>query len=284
MKKPSELVFKKNSDQASLENGLVSPKLDEQLQDALGKKQFEILSTIRYIGDKSRVLASQLSSSSLGKIGDNQFLLLRYHVDRINHTLRFFRWRFDLSYEYLFQQLAETLESSDLDLSKDYKMRALVSKSGELRVEAHPVSGELCLNIESAKEQKPFDIYVDDNPIIVGPFTSFKTTYRDHYNQARNRFLRRESVYGGGQEVLMTNTRGEITEGSITNVAAEIDGKWITPPLDSGALCGVMRKYLLDRGIIEEGPIKPVQLQPGTPLIVFNAIMGLREGKLIARS
>lgn len=284
MKKPTDLSLKRKLAENTIETALQSPELDRKLEDAMGAKQFEILSTIRYMGRQSQLFDLQLKSAEPGNIQDDQFLLLQHHLDRLNHTLRFFQWKFQVTYDYLFQQLAETLKVSDLDLSNDYKMRVLVSKTGELRVEAHPVSGDLCLTIESAKLQKPFDVYVDDEAIIVGPFTSFKTTFREHYTRARNKCLQPASIYGGGQEVLVTNTRGEITEGSITNVAVEIDGKWVTPPLDSGALCGVMRKYLLDQGIIEEGPVKPVQLQPNTPLLLFNAIMGLREGKLIVQS
>lgn len=56
-------------------------------------------------------------------------------------------------------------------------------------------------------------------------------------------------------EALFANTRGELCEGTGTNVVVVLDGRALTPPLTSGCLAGVTRELLLERGVIEEQPL-----------------------------
>ncbi|MFC4556492.1 aminotransferase class IV [Georgenia faecalis] len=50
----------------------------------------------------------------------------------------------------------------------------------------------------------------------------------------------------GGAEALLANTRGELCEGSSSNVFVEDDGVLLTPPLASGCLGGVTRDLVLE--------------------------------------
>lgn len=121
---------------------------------------------------------------------------------------------------------------------------------------------------------------------MVGPFTSFKTTKRDIYNKSRQRILDpiindpdnkdKNTLY----EVLLYNTRDEITEGSITNVAFFRDGQWKTPPLGSGCLCGVVRHHLLTKKLIQEDIILKKSLRDKEPLLLFNGVQGVVHGIL----
>lgn len=99
----------------------------------------------------------------------------------------------------------------------------------------------------------------------------WKTTDRQVYTQARAR--RR---IGDAQEVLMWNEHGCITEGSITNVAFQVDGKWITPDLSSGCLDGVCRRHLLRQGWIQAGQIRRQDIHG--KCILFNAVQGVVRG------
>ena len=53
-------------------------------------------------------------------------------------------------------------------------------------------------------------------------------------------------------DVILWNERGEITEATIANVVAEIDGVRYTPPLSCGLLGGTFRGELLGSGQIRE--------------------------------
>ena len=64
-------------------------------------------------------------------------------------------------------------------------------------------------------------------------------------NRMRN-FLARESALATGAfEALLCTNEGDVSEGTQSNVFAEVDGRVVTPGLDRGALAGVMRAIVL---------------------------------------
>ena len=50
----------------------------------------------------------------------------------------------------------------------------------------------------------------------------------------------------GASEAVLANTRGELCEGTGTNVFVVIDGRVLTPPLASGCLAGITRELVLE--------------------------------------
>jgi len=60
------------------------------------------------------------------------------------------------------------------------------------------------------------------------------------------------------KEILL-HTSAHLLETATSNIAIESErGEWITPKLDRGEtpfLDGVMRRYLLDQGLIQEGKL-----------------------------
>ncbi len=50
----------------------------------------------------------------------------------------------------------------------------------------------------------------------------------------------------GAGEALFPNTRDELCEGTGTNVFVILDGRLVTPPLDSGCLAGITRELVLE--------------------------------------
>lgn len=60
----------------------------------------------------------------------------------------------------------------------------------------------------------------------------------------------------GGEEAVLGNTRGELCEGSWSNVFLETDGALLTPPLSSGCLPGVTRELVLEWGTAAGLPLR----------------------------
>jgi branched-chain amino acid aminotransferase len=57
----------------------------------------------------------------------------------------------------------------------------------------------------------------------------------------------------GAHEAIFANTRGELCEGTGTNIAVVVGGRLVTPPLSSGCLAGVTRALAIEHcGIVEE--------------------------------
>ncbi|MFD2058226.1 aminotransferase class IV family protein [Mesorhizobium calcicola] len=104
-----------------------------------------------------------------------------------------------------------------------------------------------------------------------------KTSRRQLYSHARAEYLITQA-----DEVLLANERGEICEGTITNVFADLgDGMLSTPRLDCGLLPGVLRAELLDEGRAREAIYSYGDLQSAKALFVGNSLRGLIPAKLV---
>ncbi|EHS49568.1 aminotransferase class IV [Rhizobium sp. PDO1-076] len=103
-----------------------------------------------------------------------------------------------------------------------------------------------------------------------------KTSRRDPYEAARAEFSKDEA-----DEVLLLNERGEVCEGTITNLFAEAaDGSLLTPPLASGLLPGVLRAELIRERRAKSEVLKPEDLKY-RKLFVGNSLRGLIPAELV---
>lgn len=103
-----------------------------------------------------------------------------------------------------------------------------------------------------------------------------KTTRREPYEAARAEFSKEEA-----DEVILLNERGEVCEGTITNIFAEAaDGMLLTPPLTSGLLPGVLRAELI-RERRARGEVLKLDDLRHRRLFVGNSLRGLIRAELI---
>lgn len=63
---------------------------------------------------------------------------------------------------------------------------------------------------------------------------------------------RREARQRGAEEALLINTAGQLCCGTVANLLVRRRGIWLTPPLSSGCLPGVMRERCLTTGLAQE--------------------------------
>jgi 4-amino-4-deoxychorismate lyase len=104
-----------------------------------------------------------------------------------------------------------------------------------------------------------------------------KTSRRQLYSHARSEYLITQA-----DEVLLANERGDICEGTITNVFADFgDGLLATPRLDCGLLPGVLRAELLDEGRAQEAIYSLDDLKSAKALFVGNSLRGLIPARLM---
>lgn len=117
------------------------------------------------------------------------------------------------------------------------------------------------------------------DPISTPPslFTSHKTTSRELYLASRAR-LHLSAAYTS--EALLWNPAGEVTEGSITNVAFWRGTCWVTPRLESGGLGGVMRRWLVEQGEWTEGTVGKDSVRKGERVLLSNAVRGVFAGEV----
>jgi para-aminobenzoate synthetase/4-amino-4-deoxychorismate lyase len=100
-------------------------------------------------------------------------------------------------------------------------------------------------------------------------FLYHKTTCRRVYEQAAK-------AHPGVADVILHNCRGEVTESTVANVVAEIDGRLCTPPVHCGLLPGTCREELLARGTIVERVITIEELLGSPAVYLVNSVRGKR--------
>ena len=99
------------------------------------------------------------------------------------------------------------------------------------------------------------------------PFLYHKTTIR-------------ENPPAGLFDEIGINERGEITEGTFTNIAVEIKGELFTPPVKCGLLNGTYRQKLIEEGKIKEKIIYLKDLENADRIFCFNSVRKMVEVKL----
>ncbi|MEQ3680271.1 aminotransferase class IV family protein [Pseudophaeobacter sp.] len=100
-------------------------------------------------------------------------------------------------------------------------------------------------------------------------FLRHKTTCRELYDRVRQEMPR------GLDELVFLNERGEICEGTITNLFVTLrSGRRVTPPLSSGVLPGVLRQDLLHRGQVVEQVVTLGDLRQAQAVTLGNSLRG----------
>ncbi|MET0251804.1 MAG: aminodeoxychorismate synthase component I [Novosphingobium sp.] len=101
-----------------------------------------------------------------------------------------------------------------------------------------------------------------------------KTTDRGFYDAARS-----AAVTAGADEAIFVRDDGLVTEGSITSLFVNRDGKLLTPPVALGLLPGVLRRSLIDAAQAVEAELTLDDLAHG--FLLGNALRGLVEARLL---
>ncbi|KAL7285557.1 hypothetical protein ACG7TL_000661 [Trametes sanguinea] len=263
---------------------------------------FQLISTTRY--EQGLTELDWNTQASLGT--PSPYLLLAYHYDRLLDAARVHGWPVppDLTLRLLEStcNAAVTANSTDSQLhvpERSFRIRILLSYPGILSVTASPTSplasrdpAALSLWIPSPSSPEPplreaplLVVHLDTVATPSSNFTRTKTTCRDHYTAARNRFDIPPPPASSLDDVLLYNEDGEITETSIRNVAFArgLPPRWVTPSASTGCLPGVMRRWLLEQGrVVEAGRGELVRdaVVDGECVLTFNGLEGCCIGRL----
>lgn len=197
------------------------------------------------------------------------YRLLEEHLDRLRDSAEYFEYACPLG--GIRQSLLD--HGQRLDPRTDWRVRLLLARSGRFRVESFAMPRE-----GSPAAAVPPPVVIAAGPTHSGNrFLYHKTTHRAEYDAAY-----RAARSAGFREVLFTNERGELTEGSRTNIFARIDGTLFTPPVECGLLNGVMRQYLLrdPAANVAERVLTPRDLRRAERIFVANSVWGLTEVRL----
>ncbi|MBM3695007.1 MAG: aminodeoxychorismate synthase component I [Actinobacteria bacterium] len=182
------------------------------------------------------------------------------HLARLEASAAYFRFRFDR--EQVLTELEATAAVSGDDLAR---VRLTLAEDGTPHATATP--------LEPLPE--PVRLVIDDLPVDPSdPMLYHKTTRRELYEDRLTR-------HPEADDVVLVNEAGEVTETTIANVLARLDGTWCTPPLESGCLPGVYRERLLEEGMVVERRLTPADLRAADDLAVVNSVRLRRRAVLV---
>ncbi|KWE32503.1 chorismate-binding protein [Burkholderia territorii] len=194
---------------------------------------------------------------------------LERHLARLRRSADAFGFRLDAD------ALRREIDAhcAALDGDGPYRMKLALAKDGAVDITAAPLkplpAGPVGVMLASAHGFAPTRT---DDALLV-----HKTTRRAEYDRA---WQAAEAL--GGFDMLFVNERGEVTEGGRSNLFVKLDGRWVTPPLSSGVLPGVMRGVLLDDRTFgaEERIVTLDDLARADALLLTNALRGALDAVL----
>lgn len=183
---------------------------------------------------------------------------LDLHLQRLRASADYF------GFTYIDSKVRNTLADAldGLLLDRTYRARLSLDQSGLCLVQVTPLTPlpEQVKVLIGLQATNATDL-----------FLRHKTTLRARYDAAW-----RAAEEKGAFDTLFTNTDGELTEGGRSNIFLRIQGRWYTPPLESGVLPGVMRSVLLadPQWAASERRLTLVDLRAAERIVVCNALRG----------
>jgi para-aminobenzoate synthetase/4-amino-4-deoxychorismate lyase len=185
------------------------------------------------------------------------FTRLERHLARMASSAPVFGLAFDRA------RALRNLQSAVFGAAGPMRVRLTLNEAGEFATTAAPLP-------DAAPARWTYAISperVTSTDLLLRHKTNWRELYeREHAGLA---------AQTGCDEVLFLNERGALTEGSRTNLFAEIDGALATPPLTAGVLDGCLRREMLDAGDCIERPLTPADLARAGRIFLGNSLRGL---------
>lgn len=192
---------------------------------------------------------------------DGTIPLLELHLNRLEHSAEYFR--IPIAIDDVRRIIARNIERPG-----SVRVRFTLDEDGRMRVESREIA-----QTPDRWRCAVASVRIDPSD----PLRRFKTSHRALYTEKY-----REAAASGLDEVLFLNDRGELAEGSRTNVFLRSGRAWLTPPVESGALPGVYRRHILESmPAAAEQTLYIRDLIEADAVFVCNAVRGLVPAEIV---
>lgn len=193
------------------------------------------------------------------RLTPNGAVNLEAHLNRLSGSARYFGFALDR------EAVVSAMEAAAGHLTRDCLARVTLTRDGDVGVTTRSATfdaGDL------------LTLAVDTVPIDPGSrFVHHKTTVRDAYDAARRR-------HPDVDDVVLVNPDGRVTETTVANLAAQLDGVWVTPPLEDGCLPGVGREMLLEQSVLTERSLTVAELRAAEAVALVSSARGWRRARV----
>ncbi|MGQ9499967.1 MAG: aminodeoxychorismate synthase component I [Dissulfurimicrobium sp.] len=193
------------------------------------------------------------------RLDDKGYALLERHLERLLTSAHYFSFRCDIV--AIKDRLFELVKDIGVGEDTHYKVRLLLERSGDFSIDYSRIE------LASGRAKVALsEISVDSSDI----FLYHKTTFRPIYEMEHERASAK-----GLFDYIFINERGELTEGTITNIFLETDDGLFTPPVSCGLLNGTLRMELVESGKVAEKIMYPFDLMYARAIYAGNSVRGL---------
>lgn len=141
------------------------------------------------------------------------------------------------------------------------RLRLLLERGGQYCIHTAPLA-PLPLVQEILLSPEPLDSRE--------PLLRYKTTFRPWYAKAADWLPAHPQIF----DMVFFNEKGQLCEGSRSNLYLLLRGQWYTPPVECGLLPGVQRAELLEAGQVRERVLEVDDLRRAEGLRLSNALRG----------
>ncbi len=186
---------------------------------------------------------------------EDGYFLRKKHLARMQDSADYFGFPFSSAeFENQIDGLAKHFTSPQ-------RVRVLLDKLGQFKIETRDFQAQ----------EKVFKVRLAEKPVdSKNVFLFHKTTQREMY----------PTIPADFDEVLLYNENNELTEFTIGNLVAEIDGRLFTPPIYCGLLAGTFRSHLLETEKISERVIRKGELEKCSKVFLVNSVRKWVEARL----
>lgn len=184
-------------------------------------------------------------------------VFLDWHLERMRNSLEML----GISQSVTEREVMEFLEGRD---GEHQALKIMVSEKNRLfTMRPNPYNSE--------KREKGFRlIYSEVYRNETSPLVRHKTlNYGDCILEKR-----RAAALGADEQIFL-NSRGEICEGTTTNLFFVKDGTLYTPPVSCGLLPGILRRFVMESFPVKEQILRPEDVAQMEECFVTNSLMGI---------
>jgi len=193
------------------------------------------------------------------------YRFLSDHLDRLSASASYFGLPSNR------RELEASLRRASVSFAdRPTRVRLLVSRRGEIRVESSPLGADFTFESgpDAPRSGKPLRVrVVPCSAQSSDRFLYHKTTRRQVYSRAR-------AAAPEADDAVLVNERGELTESTTANLVIRRGDRFLTPPLSSGLLPGVYRARLIQEGVLREAVLLPQDLEAADEIFLINSVRG----------
>lgn len=197
-------------------------------------------------------------------------MLLKEHIDRLNNSLK----TLNMNYKVELNTIAFDIEELICALDVEY---------GAIKILVLENEGMHHTMLSYSTRIYDKSLYKTGYKIVLSKYRSNESavfTYHKSSNYGNNIFALRDAKSRGFDEAIFENTKGNISEGSLSNIFLVKDNIVYTPNIESGILAGIMRDAVIEISKKKDIPLIEKELsyedfKEADEVFLSNSLMNL---------